>query len=516
MGRYAFHFDSRSCSGCKACQVACKDRHGLEVGILWRRVYEVSGGSWEKQGEAWQPQVYSYNLSVACNHCERAICVEACPAGAIYQRKDGIVLVNAERCLGCRYCSWVCPYGAPQYDFRARIMTKCNFCVDDVDAGQAPACVAACPLRVLDFGEQAELAQGKGVRSVAPLPTEEMTRPAMFIQPHKDTGQVEGGSLSIPILTQAAYAPAGAAHLSPKVLSDQKRVANREEVHSGTKSSELPLVIFTVLVQMAVGAFIILGALTGWAVWFGAALDMARRITYPPVLATGLIFGIGVTASFIHLGHPSRAYRAIFNIRSSWLSREILLVGIYGAVWAVFCGFFYRLPASTSLLWAAYGTAAMTGLALIYSMSRIYRLNSLPGGDSWRTPVAFYLTASMLGILFSGVMIAPRIPLLISNLQILFYRVGGLFPGAATISIILLAVDLIFKSNLEIGDGNEFWRVQLRVALNIGAMLSLAIILASYGGSWSPTLFTLAFILALVAQLFARWQYYKRLNDREL
>ncbi len=160
MSRYAFYFDSSGCSGCKACQIACKDRNGLEVGLLWRRVYEVSGGSWERQGEAWQQDVYAYNLSVACNHCERAVCAEACPTQAIRQREDGIVLIDAERCIGCKYCSWACPYGAPQYDWRTKSMTKCTFCVEEVEAGLSPACVAACPLRVLDFGDQAELEEG--------------------------------------------------------------------------------------------------------------------------------------------------------------------------------------------------------------------------------------------------------------------------------------------------------------------------------------------------------------------
>jgi anaerobic dimethyl sulfoxide reductase subunit B (iron-sulfur subunit) len=69
--QYAFYFDSSACSGCKACQVACKDKHNLEVGRLWRRVYEVSGGGWQRQGQAWTTSAFAYNLSLACNHCAK-------------------------------------------------------------------------------------------------------------------------------------------------------------------------------------------------------------------------------------------------------------------------------------------------------------------------------------------------------------------------------------------------------------------------------------------------------------
>lgn len=144
---YAFYLDSRFCSGCKACQVACKDHNNLPVGILWRRVYEIAGGEWHKQGSAWEHNVYAYNLSIACNHCARPICVEVCPASAISVRTDGIVSLSSDLCIGCQYCSWACPYSAPQFDAAAGRMTKCNFCKDNIDAGIPPACVSACPLR---------------------------------------------------------------------------------------------------------------------------------------------------------------------------------------------------------------------------------------------------------------------------------------------------------------------------------------------------------------------------------
>jgi anaerobic dimethyl sulfoxide reductase subunit B (iron-sulfur subunit) len=150
---YAFTFDARFCSGCKACQAACKDKNNLPLGVLWRRVYEVAGGTWQKDGEVWNNTVFAYNLSIACNHCIHPKCAGICPANAYVVRDDGIVILDIDKCIGCGYCSWACPYEAPQYNAEAGHMTKCNFCYDNLEQGLPPACVAACPMRVLDYGK---------------------------------------------------------------------------------------------------------------------------------------------------------------------------------------------------------------------------------------------------------------------------------------------------------------------------------------------------------------------------
>jgi anaerobic dimethyl sulfoxide reductase subunit B (iron-sulfur subunit) len=198
MKEYTFYFDASACSGCKACQVACKDKHNLPLGVLWRRVYEVAGGGWTRSGAAWVSSVFAYNLSLACNHCRQPICAEVCPTRAITQRPDGIVLIDSDRCIGCKYCSWACPYGALQYDAEAGHMTKCTFCADNLDAGLPPACVAACPLRALDFGDRAELEARYGTVGVMyPLPEVHLTQPALVLTPHPDAARAVHESAQI-------------------------------------------------------------------------------------------------------------------------------------------------------------------------------------------------------------------------------------------------------------------------------------------------------------------------------
>ena len=187
MKRLAFYYDSSMCSGCKTCQIACKDKNDLPLNVNWRRVYEVTGGDWLQKKKAWISEVYAYNVSMACNHCEDAICVKNCPTNALYKREDGIVMIDADKCIGCKYCAWVCPYGAPQFDEVKGVMTKCDMCADYVDEGKNPTCVDSCPMRTFDFGDYDELKEKYGEEApVYPLPKPDITQPSILIKARKD------------------------------------------------------------------------------------------------------------------------------------------------------------------------------------------------------------------------------------------------------------------------------------------------------------------------------------------
>ena len=135
MTQLGFYVDTAKCTGCKTCQLSCKDENDLTVGVNWRRVYEYGGGSWfQNEDGTYQQNVFAYYTSISCNHCAKPACTKACPTGAMHKREsDGLVLVNQDVCVGCRYCEMACPYGAPQFNAEKKVMSKCDGCYDRVE-----------------------------------------------------------------------------------------------------------------------------------------------------------------------------------------------------------------------------------------------------------------------------------------------------------------------------------------------------------------------------------------------
>ena len=189
MQQYGFYFDSERCTGCKTCELACKDYKDLGTDVNFRRIYEYTGGNWSQlEDGCWHQDVFAYYMSISCNHCSDPACTKVCPTGAMHKNEDGFVIVNEETCIGCRYCHMACPYDAPQYDAQKGHMTKCDGCYSRVKAGQKPICVDACPLRALDFAPIDELRAKYGDQaSIAPLPPGESTHPNLVVKPNKNS-----------------------------------------------------------------------------------------------------------------------------------------------------------------------------------------------------------------------------------------------------------------------------------------------------------------------------------------
>lgn len=157
------------CVGCHACAVACKEWNdqGISAPLPDSDAYGAAPDG------VWFNRVHSYELEAldaqpastlhfprSCLHCETPACVSVCPTGASYKRaEDGIVLINSDTCIGCKLCSWACPYGAREYSPSEGIMKKCTLCVDRIyndsipEAQRQPACVQACPTRARGFGD---------------------------------------------------------------------------------------------------------------------------------------------------------------------------------------------------------------------------------------------------------------------------------------------------------------------------------------------------------------------------
>ena len=136
-----FYFDMTRCIGCRACQVACKDKNRLEVGTLYRDVKTYTVGTF--------PDVTSYSYSFSCNHCDDPICMHNCPTGAIYKAEDGTVIQDQSLCIGCRMCVMSCPYGQPKFLEELGVSGKCDGCYGIRQEGGEPACVAPGVLSLL-------------------------------------------------------------------------------------------------------------------------------------------------------------------------------------------------------------------------------------------------------------------------------------------------------------------------------------------------------------------------------
>ena len=162
--QWGFYFDPNRCIGCHACSVACKQRHDRDADADdWRTVSHVSRGEY--------PDYSEIPISLSCMHCHDAPCAEVCPPNAIVKREeDGIVTVDRDRCIGCHYCAWACPFDAPTYGDEG-LMSKCNLCLGKgpgggheqperekpEDGGIAPACTSNCVGEAIKAGPMSEL-----------------------------------------------------------------------------------------------------------------------------------------------------------------------------------------------------------------------------------------------------------------------------------------------------------------------------------------------------------------------
>ncbi|MGE5674461.1 MAG: 4Fe-4S dicluster domain-containing protein [Mycobacterium leprae] len=181
MTQWGFFLNLGRCTGCHTCEITCKEQNDLGAGPRWRRVRTVEGGTY--------PNPFAYFIAMSCNHCADPACVRACPAAAYTKRADGLVIHDPEQCMGCRYCTFACPYGAPQYDEVAGRVGKCSGCYQLVDQGKEPACVASCPMRALEFGplEELKTAHPEAVDQLPVLPDRSLTQPSVLLAPRKAT-----------------------------------------------------------------------------------------------------------------------------------------------------------------------------------------------------------------------------------------------------------------------------------------------------------------------------------------
>jgi Fe-S-cluster-containing dehydrogenase component/DMSO reductase anchor subunit len=345
-----FRFDLNRCTGCGACVVACCiENHGRQA-INWRQVFTFN--------ETCHPEIARFSLSMACNHCGSPACMENCPALAISKDAEtGSVTVNPDLCMGCKYCTWACPYDAPQYNPGAGIVEKCDFCVERLRKDEAPACVCSCPTNALLIEDS---------------------------QPGNNTQsqQVEG-------FTEAGLKPA----LHCKPLRKQQRVpelsappANEAVENSFNASLQIPLPKITLKSEWTLLTFTSIAYIL--VALFTASLVVPIALNPFVFLGAGVL---GMGLSSVHLGQKSRAFRAIFNIKRSWLSREIFLFSLFLALSLSYM----LLPGQPVLGW----TAAVFGFLSLFAVDRIYQVAMHTGPANFHSAHTLFNGLYLAGIL---------------------------------------------------------------------------------------------------------------------
>ncbi|HSV35019.1 MAG TPA: DmsC/YnfH family molybdoenzyme membrane anchor subunit, partial [Ramlibacter sp.] len=391
----------------------CSEKNENPAHLAFRSVGYVEGGSF--------PDYKRMNISMACNHCDDPVCLKGCPTRAYTKHVEyGAVLQDPETCFGCGYCTWVCPYNAPQLDPVKGQVSKCNMCVDRLEVGLKPACVSACVGNALDFGVIENIPENREQARVEipGFPSPEITQPNIRFQQIKQLPDEMKRPDSMPV----KYHKDDKGRYRPAI--DQKKGKAQHWNMARLSSRENPLVLFTLAAQTAAGAFALafLGAQAGLAGFAG----FAQSAVYAPLaILCFMLVAFGLFMSTMHLGKPHRFYRGFNNLRHSPVSREGLGIAIFmGALGmhilfslpgnslfqSLFAAVFSRdIGNVVSATAAAAGARAFGYLALlgsaggVYYMYRCYRIKARPFWNHWQVGTAFVGSILSLGALVGGI-----------------------------------------------------------------------------------------------------------------
>lgn len=492
--QHGFHFTADNCIGCHACSSACSEKNDLPAHIAFRSVGYVEGGTY--------PAFTRMNMSMACNHCDNPVCLKGCPTRAYTKHPEyGAVIQDPDICFGCGYCTWVCPYNAPQLDVVAGHVQKCNMCVDRLEVGLKPACVSACLGNALNFGviENAPENREQTETTLPGFPDPSITQPNIRFQQTKSLPREFTRTDSAPVKYHKndGYEP---------VVDLAKGSAQRQWNLAALSSRENPLVVFTLATQAAVGAFALpfLGAKAGLVSLSGS---------YLPYLAGVLALQAFVLwLSTQHLGRPMRFYRGFNNLRHSPLSREALGIALFfgfaGAhlVATVVADGWVALPffsaAQAAFVADVTGVLAiLSGVAGLYFMHQIYRIPARPFWNHWQVLTSFFGAMLSLGALLSWTALPVQVLAVPLALGLALEALGLVFHARD-----LKAAGREGAASLHVQAtrfGKTYWARNVVLALSLVAVTALALTGQSHPVLWGAVATAVA-----VAALVGRAMFY--------
>ncbi|UUO04433.1 dimethyl sulfoxide reductase anchor subunit [Blastopirellula sp. J2-11] len=454
--QYAFEVDLDACSGCKACVVACHNRNGLEEEETWRSV-----GLLQAEDECATLQ----HVTTACHHCADPGCLKGCPVKA-YDKDPvtGIVVHLDDQCIGCKYCTMMCPYDVPQYSEAKGIVRKCDMCRQRLDVGEAPACVQACPNQAIRI----TLVRQADARAAG------------------ERGEFLDGAAH-PATTAPTTQFVGAAR--------KVKLASGDQFSLRLNHGHLPLVVLLVFTQLSVGAALA-----------GCLLPTQRLGLF--LLAT-ISCMLGLAASGLHLGRPFYGYRVFLGLRTSWLSREAVIFGKY----------FPLIALATASIWfqqyLMFGAIAAwlgvaVGLVGVFCSIMIYVATRRPVWGLLWTGGRFGGTVVLLGL--SAAIVAAS-----GDRRLLF----PLVMSQITLTVVRAIFERQFMERADMSFANPFTRtvslltrklqypLQARNCLWAGGGIILSIgCLTASDPAASQAIAAVSFLLLTAAELIDRYLYF--------
>ncbi|HYT76428.1 MAG TPA: NrfD/PsrC family molybdoenzyme membrane anchor subunit [Vicinamibacterales bacterium] len=372
MANYGFAIDLRKCIGCHACTIACKAEHDIPVGVNRCWVKTVEKGSF--------PQTRRFFFPVLCNQCEDAPCVRICPTNALFKRRDGIVDLYGDNCIGCRACMEACPYDQLFIDPNTHTAEKCNFCANRVENTLLPACVIVCPTECRIFGDlddpSSEVSRIVQHEAFAVRKPEKGTGPRVFYL-GADESAIRPEAAARPLYYkegQVHLRPVGAPSEDPSSPGDPR--VDYDVPHGKPWGADMVLYLF--MKAVSTGAMLLAAIL-----WLLGHRDPLTSIIAPGIAT--VFIGLTSAVLVIDLERPARFYYIL--TRSNWRSWMVwgawFLAG-HGAIAGVWllAGWFQWTALLTILAWPAIVMAllatAYTGFLFAQGLGR----------DLWQGPHA--------------------------------------------------------------------------------------------------------------------------------
>jgi Fe-S-cluster-containing dehydrogenase component/formate-dependent nitrite reductase membrane component NrfD len=398
MVRYGFVIDHNRCIGCHACTVACKEEHGVPVGVFRTWVKYIEKGEF--------PATSRHFGVMRCNHCDNAPCIEICPTQALHYRDNRIVDFDNNRCIGCKSCMQACPYDALYIDPETNTAAKCNFCAHRVELNLEPACVVVCPTQAIIAGDlddpQSNVSTIIATQKVAARKPHKGTQPKLFY------AGIEGDFLQpemmIPQVSHlfAEHNPAANPHSidhgGGRPAPGSARVVY-DVAHPQPWGSIPSFYLWTK--SIAAGVMMIAAVLIALAASYPAtaSTELLLRVVSP---ATTLLF-VGITALLLiaDLKRPDRFYYILIKSNpKSWLVWGTWILMLYGALATAWLGYGllgFALPPALVICAAIAGVASACYSAFLFAQAK--------GRDLWQSPLFLWMLAAQAVIAGAAVII---------------------------------------------------------------------------------------------------------------